>query len=155
MRFGADRLTIHAGDAVAWTNNEPAGPHTVTFLDNGQDVPFELPGHRVNPLGKNPAGGALYGGSGYFNSGILRPAPVPVAARTYTLSFPKPGTYAYQCLIHDDLGMKATVEVLAATSGALPKAGGQPVSIEIAVAGLGLGLVGCGYLVRRTRQTRH
>jgi plastocyanin len=115
-RFGAARLTIHTGDSVVWTNNEPGDAHTVTFLDNGRDVPWELPGHVFNPEGRQRTADGVYRGSGYFNSGLLaKSSAAPPANHTYALTFATPGTYEYQCLIHDPLGMKGLIEVLPTT----------------------------------------
>jgi plastocyanin len=136
LRFGASALTVHAGDTVIWTQNDLNELHTVTFLDQGKDVPFFVEG-RLNPVGATPAGGTMYSGSGFVNSGVLK------ASQSYSLRFARPGTYQYVCLIHDELGMKATITVLPADPIALPRAGDIPGG-EILLGLLGLGLIGAG-----------
>lgn len=149
-RFGAGEVTIHAGDTVVWTQNDPNEIHTVSFLDQGQDVPFTLPNGQTNPKAAAPAGGKVYSGNGYFNSGILTPANTPAPGpHSYALTFAKPGTYAYECLIHDDLGMKGTIKVLAAMPSALPSTGGPPAATGPILGLLGLVLIGGGIALRR------
>lgn len=107
MRFTPDTLKIHTGDTVVWTQLNPLEIHTVTFPIPGQPVPeFILPDLSVNPVAAAPAGGSIYNGTGFFNSGILSPG------QNFTLTFTAPGTYNYLCLIHDEMGMKGEVIVL-------------------------------------------
>ena len=147
LRFGADALTVKVGDTVVWTQNDLNELHTITFLDQGKDVPFFVKG-LLNPVGATPAGGKAYSGSGFFNSGVLK------AAQSYSLRFDRAGTYTYVCLIHDDLGMKASITVVPTAPSALPRTGGTPV--EAALLGLiALGLIGCGLgLTWRSRTAR-
>ena len=111
-RFGAQNLSVHVGDTVVWTQKDPNENHTVTFLNSGQEVPITLPNGQLNPQALAPAGGKVYAGSGLFNSGFLLPN------QSYSLTFSKAGVYNYECLIHDNLGMKATITVLAASTAA-------------------------------------
>ncbi|MFI5268394.1 MAG: plastocyanin/azurin family copper-binding protein, partial [Chloroflexota bacterium] len=48
-RFGAQNLNVHVGDTVVWTQKDPNEAHTVTFLNNGQDIPATLPNGQPNP----------------------------------------------------------------------------------------------------------
>lgn len=155
QRFGASNLTIHAGDSVTWIQEDPNEIHTVTFLNPGQDVPFNLPNGQTNPQAAAPAGGKVYSGTGFFNSGILTPANTPAPGpHSYTLTFAKPGTYNYVCLIHDELGMKGTITVLAALPAALPSTGGAPPAVVALLGLVGVALVGGGIaLQRRSHQT--
>lgn len=154
MRFGASPLTVHTGDSVTWTQPDLNAIHTITFLDNGKDVPFVIPDAKTifatNPLGAAPAGGKVYNGTGYVNSGILVPVGSPPQAgpSTYTLTFEKPGTFQYSCLVHDELGMKGTIQVLATLPG-LPRTGGAPLGVGLVIAALGLALIGGGVVFRR------
>lgn len=113
---------VKAGDSVIWT----PGFHTVTFPNEsgvspfnieceapGRDNPFRgalatCPGVEVgpNPKGFFPSGkpGQAYTG-GFYNSGVL----VIPQPHTWSASFPKTGTFTYECLIHP--GMDATVTV--------------------------------------------
>lgn len=99
VRFLPSALTIHAGDQVVWTNLSVNNIHTVTFLAPGQSPPR-------NPA-VPPAGGKTVNRPGYFNSSVLLPF------QQYSLSFTAPGTYSYRCLFHDELGMLASITVVA------------------------------------------
>lgn len=118
--FIPSNLHTKPGDTVIWT----PGFHTVTFPNGTGISPFsincEAPG-RDNPfrgslatcpgieLGPNPKGffpsgkaGQPYTG-GFYNSGIL----VIPQPHVWSASFPKSGTYTYECLIHP--GMDAVI----------------------------------------------
>jgi len=150
QRFGANNITIRAGDSVTWVQKDSNQIHTISFLQNGQDVPFTLPNGQPNLQAVAPAGGNVYSGQGYFNSGILTGAPAP-GPHSYTLRFTKPGNYQYVCLVHDDLGMKGTITVVAAAPPGLPKTGGPGASASAVV---GLLLIGGGLIVGRRRGSR-
>ncbi len=109
-------LTIHAGDTVVWSGFF----HTVTFgpeaMRNQLEHDFilrlhhtgELPLLAFNPAVILPSGGHTYNGTGFVNSGLLQGrGPTPP---TFRLTFTKPGTYPYECLIHP--GMDGTITVL-------------------------------------------
>lgn len=83
LDFYSSAITINAGDSVTW--NVQASVHTISFLLPGQS-PFTAP--------TTPAGGSTEDGSVFTSSGILG------AGQSYTLTFPKPGTYTYNCLLH-------------------------------------------------------
>ena len=98
-------ITIGVGDTVAWTFE---GFHNVTFLSGGAAPPFAVPeGDKAyfNPQMLFPAGGRSYDGTGFYTSGV----PGPDGHLSYTLTFTKPGRYAYECTIH--AGMRGTVIV--------------------------------------------
>ncbi len=103
LRFYTPSLTIDAGDTVRWSF--PAGePHTVTFLGPRTVLP---PAN--DPKAPMPAGGSSYDGSSYTSSGFL------LLGKTYTLMFPKSGTYSYYCILHGQHGgMVGTIVVQAA-----------------------------------------
>ena len=117
--FSPRALTIHAGDAVTWIG----AFHTVTFGPEADlqavEQHFVLPVSQqagpplltINPKAALPAGGNSYDGTGWVNSGFLQPGAHGVPAR-FTLTFTKPGTYGYDCLVH--AGMDGTITVLAA-----------------------------------------
>lgn len=98
LQFYPSTITIDAGDPVTW--NYPAGePHTVTFLG-----PKTSPPPPTDPSVPAPAGGSTYDGSTYTSSGFL------LGGQTYTLTFPKTGTYTYYCLIHGEMVGKVVVQ---------------------------------------------
>lgn len=135
-RFGVQNLSVHVGDTVVWTQLDPNENHTVTFLNNGQDIPPTLPNGQPNPQEAAPAGGQVYGGTGLFSSGF-----VPVN-HSYALTFSKAGTYQYVCLLHDTIGMKAAVTVLpkaASVSAYAPTTAGAGVRIPAQLPNTGAG----------------
>jgi plastocyanin len=106
--FAPRTLTVAAGDSVTW-RIDSAEFHTIHFLggnpapdfiDAGPDGVF------LNAAATMPSGGSSYDGSGIAGSGLL------TQGQTYSLSFPKPGTYDYVCLVHPN--MKGSVVVKAA-----------------------------------------
>ena len=134
MRFAPSELTIAQGDTVVFTQRAPGAPHTVTFASGGAEPDLVLPEPQpggppklvLNPAVLNPAGGRVYSGTGYFNSGWLNGATTPAPGpRSYALTFDTPGRFAYYCVLHDDQGMVAhiTVQARAAMPG-LPNTGG-------------------------------
>lgn len=114
------RLTIHAGDTVQWVG----GFHTISFgppaliarLEKSLIVPMPQksgpPRLALNPKITYPSGGTKYDGTGFVNSGVLalQVPPGSTATPSYKLTFTRPGTYTYYCLIHP--GMDATITVL-------------------------------------------
>jgi plastocyanin len=164
MRFSPKTLTIHAGDTVEWTQKDVETPHTVTFVSGGTEPDFAVvepqpngpPKVVFNPVVLAPAGGSVYSGQGYFNSGLLQgtesPAPGP---RSYSLVFDTPGAYEYICVLHDPLGMSGIVTVL--PQGAQLPASGQGPGFGgdvLAAFALGLVLVLAGTAVRRLASSR-
>lgn len=98
LNFYPSTITIDAGDSVTW--KYPAGePHTVTFLG-----PKASPPPPTDPSVPAPAGGKTYDGSVYTSSGFM------LGGQSYTLTFPKPGTYTYYCLIHGEMVAKVVVQ---------------------------------------------
>lgn len=127
-------IDVAVGDTVRWQFEEY---HTVTFL-SGQQQPrnFVLEGgvRYVNPQVFYSFGGKTYDGTGYRNSGTPPPPKVvpgegdaligyylgetlrsTYAKHRYMLTFTKPGTYQYVCLLHS--GMVGTVVVKQRISG--------------------------------------
>lgn len=162
MRFAPQDFTIHVGDKVMWQQTSAFTPHTITFPSGGpepdianvQPQPGGPPRVTLNPKVLAPSGGSTYAGRGFYNSGFISgtqdPAPGP---RTYNLTFTKPGTYEYICILHDKMGMVGHVTVLAAgTTPGMP-ATGQSHSedgILTLAAGLSaLALLFAGLLLRR------
>jgi plastocyanin len=113
-------VTINVGDTVEWEQDDPETPHTVTFPGDGAAPEFILVEGQppqvkliVNPVALAPAGGSIYSGTVLANSGFMpgvdSPQPGP---RTYALTFDKPGTYNYLCVIHGSIGMVGSVTVV-------------------------------------------
>jgi plastocyanin len=100
-RFFPGVLEIKAGETVTWKSVSIVDPHTITFAP-----PFTDP---EDPRAFPPAGVASGGSytAGFTNSGALGPKPFP--AETFSLRFPKAGSYDYVCVLHP--GMAGTVNV--------------------------------------------
>lgn len=122
--FFPRKIEIATGDTVVW---KFAGVHNVAFL-GGEKYPALLvaDGERLsfNPLVAFPAGGSTFDGTGYHNSGMSPDSPALFVKYTYTLTFTKPGTYDYVCVVHGP-GMGGTVEVSDRVSGAPASAAAQ------------------------------
>ncbi len=128
LTFAPSPLHIKAGDTVTWTMSDSTELHTVTFPENPDNMPeFVIvepqengpPKLVANPKVAQPAGSSTHEGSGYFNSGyLLRPQGQP--APSYSLTFAKPGTYEYFCLVHTTAKMKGTIVVEARETSAQP-----------------------------------
>lgn len=117
LRFVPQVLTVKAGDTVTWKMEDPTEIHTVTFTSGKEVPPLEIftPQQHpttvvANPLALVPAGGKVYGGRGYFNSGIMD-INTPQGVRSYSLTFTTPGRYQYTCIVHNDVGMRGTIVV--------------------------------------------
>jgi plastocyanin len=117
VRFLNQTIQIHAGDTVEWTNLDPALPHTITF-----GTPPANPG----PPSANvtvDADGALHATitstGDNVHSGIIVAAPQdqlgvpqsPPGVTRFRVTFKQPGTYDYECELHDNLGMVGKVIV--------------------------------------------
>lgn len=116
-RFPVQTLTINRGDTVTWVMRDPTELHTVSFGVGKRyfDIATMRPQKQgpptllVTPDVMAPAGGSVHRGAGFYNSGFL--ATEGPAARSYSLTFTKAGTFDYLCAVHDDFGMKATIVV--------------------------------------------
>jgi plastocyanin len=118
MRFLRDRIVVHVGDTVEWTNLGSAVSHTVTFGIEPANLMPPSAGLTVD------SDGALHAVIGSptdnVNSGFLTPAgqdrpglaQTPLGVTRFRVTFTSPGTFNYICGLHDDLGMKGTVVVL-------------------------------------------
>jgi plastocyanin len=100
-RFQPAVVEIKAGETVTWKGTSQYEPHTITF-----EPPFKSP---EDPLVVVPAGGAKTGShtGGYTNSSFIGPKPFP--KDSFSLRFPKAGSYDYICALHP--GMAGTVKV--------------------------------------------
>jgi plastocyanin len=117
IRFLPESLTIKAGDTVRWDLKDPIELHTITFSGTDQPPDFVTPQPQpqgpprlyFNPKTVARVGGLTHAGAGYYNSGFMAvDAPGP---KTYSLTFTRPGTYTYWCVVHVAQGMKGVINV--------------------------------------------
>jgi len=111
MAFLPSNVYVDAGDTVAWTAKS-GEIHTVTFLAAGQSLASTQPFDPSNPAELFRVGGNTYNGHSYYSSGVLANVTnsgLP-SLTSYSLVFPKAGTYTYYCLVHGAM-MKGTVHV--------------------------------------------
>lgn len=126
--FWPPHLNIHVGDQVTWKSGGVL-LHTVSFGIDPAKTPLFVPAGKgphgpilaVNPLIAfpiEPKDGVYNGGvasSGVIGLGgnyVNLPGQVFLKA-VFSLTFAKPGTYTYYCLVHGPL-MKGTITVLPA-----------------------------------------
>src|SRR5918912_3314769 len=106
-RFYPENLTINAGDSITFKHEGGVEPHTATFLGPQKYPDFVLPPSgpssgppklEANPLVLFKQGGSTFDGAAYTSSGAMA-ADIP-GPREYTLTFTKPGSYEFICLVH-------------------------------------------------------
>ena len=118
MRFTDPDITVHAGDTIEWTNEDPTTAHTVTFGPEPQDL-FD-PSSNVTLDADGARHGVVKSPSDSVHSGFIQAAPqdrtglpqAPSGVTRFRVTFTEPGIYSYICSLHDFLGMKGTVFVL-------------------------------------------
>jgi plastocyanin len=118
MRFVRDKVVIHVGETVEWTNPDPTAVHTITFGPEPADPVPPSANVTVDVDGARHA--VINSTAGSVNSGFLRAAPEervglaqsPLTVTRFRVTFTKAGTYPYICAVHDQLGMKGEVIVL-------------------------------------------
>lgn len=107
LEFTPPTIEISAGDTVSWS---ASAPHSVTFIPEGVDPATVFTNEQAAFA---PIGGATYDGTAPASSGVLLfpidPSTPP--ATGYSLTFTKPGTYPFFCVLHSDLGQVGTVVV--------------------------------------------
>jgi plastocyanin len=121
VRFLDATITIHVGDTVEWTNNDPDEPHTITFGPDPTGNPF-APSSNVTVDSDGALHAILTSPSENVHSGALLQAledeggsPQNTLVNNPTrfrATFTQPGTYNYHCFFHDNLGMVGKVIVL-------------------------------------------
>lgn len=100
LDFYPNKITIDAGDTITYhVNGAGSDAHTVSYVPPKQRIPGPL-----DPKDVVPAGGTTINPFRFLNSGIL------VGGQTFTLLFPRPGTYRILCLFHEP-AMESTVVV--------------------------------------------
>jgi plastocyanin len=149
LAFLPEKLRIRVGDTVTWkfegdlhtvtftTGTKPAGLVIPTSqAQPGEVIPrvfLPVPGapqgvNMMNPLLVFPTRKAdqpveKYSGTGYINSGMMSKAtlfPGTPPIQTFSVTFDTPGTFQYLCLLHQEFGMRGTVEVVPATAPNVP-----------------------------------
>lgn len=118
MRFSDPGITVHAGDTIEWTNDDPTTAHTITFGPEPQDLVD--PSSNVTVDADGARHGVLNSPSDAVHSGFIHAAPqdrtglaqAASGVTRFRVTFSKPGIYPYICSLHDVLGMKASVVVL-------------------------------------------
>jgi plastocyanin len=117
MRFLQDRMVVHVGDTVEWTNAGATVNHTVTF---GTEPDDPMPPSPDVTLDSDGALHAVIGSpTDSTHSGFLGPAfqdrvglaQTPLGVARFRVTFTAPGTFRYICALHDELGMLGTVIV--------------------------------------------
>jgi plastocyanin len=109
-------VTVKSGDTIIW---EALAAHTVTFVP-APPVPENAPlafGPDGTPRLRAPAAlqdpvrpSAVYDPTQFFSSANINATSPRGSA--FVLTFDRPGTYEYFCLIHQDRGMKGTITVV-------------------------------------------
>lgn len=101
LDYYPNTITIDAGDTITYQMADGMGTdaHTVSYVPPNMKIPSPL-----NPKDLVPKGGTTITGGKYVNSGLL------LGGQTFTLSFPKPGTFRILCLLHEP-AMESTVVV--------------------------------------------
>ena len=127
LTFYPSAITIDAGDSITWTVTTDE-PHTISF-----PLPGATPIAPTDPSAQAPAGGTTFDGTVFDSSGFL------LGGKTYTLTFPKPGTYAYYSVPQYPIA-QGTVVVQAAgtayplTQSAIASSAGGAISADLASA---------------------
>ena len=116
MRFLPEKIHVHVGDTVEWTNVSPSEPHTITFVGSQPEPPPTM----LIGVAPDPDGalhGTLVSTADPLNSGFIAAAAqdqtvqTPLGVTRVRVTFTSPGTYEYFCALHDELGMKGEVVV--------------------------------------------
>lgn len=110
LQFMPAKATVAVGQKVRWNWDDTKEPHSVTFLAPGQTMPD--PGSDPALFAPTPPTGA-YDGSSLVNSGLLPQG--PQAVPPFEMTFSRPGTYNYQCVIHPQ--MVGSIVVAAGDAG--------------------------------------
>lgn len=126
-------ITVRQGGTVTWTYDEsPTDPmpncETVALQT---PLPVNCPGHSTTAVDKGPDGKPLW------DSGVHRADGFP-----YTVTFSKPGTYHYICVVHGGSNannpithMEGDVIVEAAPAAAAPAAAPSSSATKVQAAG--------------------
>ena len=118
MRFNHEKIFIHAGETVEWSNSDPTASHTITFgtepadpMPPSNNVTVDSDGARHATI--NSPNDSVH--SGFIVAAAQErtgSAQLPPGVTRFRVTFTQPGIYPYICALHDELGMKGTVIVL-------------------------------------------
>jgi plastocyanin len=122
LAFFPDSTTVKTGESVTFTmSNKSTETHNVAFAP--EDYAKQLAQTFLGPAGIDPM--TLYPsqppttaltvdgtshGNGYVNTGLLDDVAASPLAKSSTVTFTKPGTYEYYCIVHG-AEMKGSVTV--------------------------------------------
>ena len=131
--------TVSAGDTVRWVTKTVKDPHTVTFPVGSAPETEPIPtycegspdalvpdGQQGPPCGGDPSKIEVHINPApvgpttvptpvtLASSGIIATPPAPFPT-SYSFTFPNPGTFTYQCRVHDHMVGTLTVQAGAAT----------------------------------------
>ena len=118
MRFDHEKIFLHAGETVEWSNSDPTASHTITFGTEPAD-PMP-PSFNVTVDADGARHAVISSTADNVHSGFIVAAPqervglgqLPPGVTRFRVTFKNPGIYPYICALHDELGMKGTVVVL-------------------------------------------
>jgi plastocyanin len=122
LAFFPDSTTVKTGESVTFTmSNKSTETHNVTFApeDYAKQLaqaflgPAGLDPMTVYPSEQPPTGLIVDGtshGNGFVNTGMLDDVGATPLPKSSTVTFTKPGTYQYYCIVHG-AEMKGTVTV--------------------------------------------
>ena len=118
MRFDHEKIFIHAGETIEWSNSDPTASHTITFgaepadpMPPSSNVTVDNDGARHATI-SSPADSVHSGFIVAAAQERVGLAQLPVGVTRFRVIFASPGIYPYICALHDELGMKGTVVVL-------------------------------------------
>jgi len=121
MSFFPKKLVVHPGDTVEFMlSDSNVAPHTVTFFNGEDDIPFiipipnppGLPILKINPEVLGPINpGQLLTTSGVFSSGLLDPNPPFPKSYSWKIGNIS-GLLDYECILHDTSGMQGVLKVV-------------------------------------------
>jgi plastocyanin len=122
IAFFPDSTTVKTGESVTFTmSNKSTETHNVAFAPEAYAAqlaqsflgPAGLDPMTVYPSEQPPAGLVVDGtshGNGFVNTGMLDDVASTPLPKSSTVTFTKPGTYQYYCIVHG-ADMKGTVTV--------------------------------------------
>jgi len=120
-KFVPDRLIIHVGDSVQWTNAVPNEPQTVTFgpVENTPSLITLADLSEIDPRVTRPQGRRVVGDVSLtvYSSGVLMGGVRGLSA-SYTFTFRTVGSYLYRSLFHPS--SVSEIDVVAANKPASP-----------------------------------